>query len=215
MHWTVLIPVKALPAAKSRLAPRAADAAGHARLVRAIRADTVAAALSTPGVARVVLVVDRPGEPVPAGAQVLLQRRTGLNRALSDAAADAGIRWPDDGVAALLGDLPALRPAELAQALRQAGEHAAGYVPDADGTGTTLLTAAPGVALRPQFGAGSAGRHASAATLIEAGPGLRRDVDTAEDLLAAAALGLGDATRHEVGPAAPVPSSAGNGIVSP
>ena len=202
MHWTVLIPAKSLPAAKSRLAPRAADAAGHARLVDAIRADTVSAALATPAVARVLVVVDHPGATVPPGAQVVVQRRPGLNAALADAAADAADRWPDEGVAALLGDLPALRPDELADALHQAAGFDAGYVPDAEGTGTTMLTASAGGALRPQFGAGSAGRHAAGAQLIEAGPGLRRDVDTAADLAAAADIGLGTETRRELGAAA-------------
>ncbi|WP_375501184.1 2-phospho-L-lactate guanylyltransferase [uncultured Jatrophihabitans sp.] len=213
MPWTVLIPAKSLPAAKSRLAPRAADAAGHARLVEAIRADTLSAARSATGVARVLLVVDRPGEWAPVGAQVVVQRRDGLNAALTDAAADARSSWPDDGVAALLGDLPALRPAELADALRQAADLDAGYVPDAEGNGTTMLTAAPGRQLQPQFGAGSAAQHAAVARLIEAGPGLRRDVDTADDLLAAVALGLGAATREELASAAEIPSSPGDGIV--
>lgn len=198
MQWTVLIPAKALPAAKSRLAPRAVDAAGHARLVGAIRADTVAAARHAPGVARVLLVVDRVDGRTPDGVQLVVQQRPGLNAALADAAEAAAVRWPHDGVAALLGDLPALRPAELGEALRAAATLDAGYVPDAAGTGTTMLTALPGHHLRPQFGAGSAARHAVEARLIQAGPGLRHDVDTAEDLLAAAALGLGPATHQEL-----------------
>lgn len=198
MQWTVLIPAKSLPAAKSRLAPRAADAASHARLVDAIRADTVSAARAAPGVARVVLVVDRPGVRVPDGAQVLVQRREGLNAALADAAADAAAQWPSDGVAALLGDLPALRPTELGAALLAAAGVDAAFVPDADGVGTTLLTAAPGRLLEPQFGTGSAARHARGAQPITAGPGLRRDVDTAADLQAAVDLGLGPETRREL-----------------
>ena len=217
MQWTVLIPAKALPAAKSRLAPRAADAAAHARLVEAIRADTVAAALAAPGVARVVLVVDHPEVRVPEGAQAVVQRRDGLNAALADAAGDAADRWPDDGVAALLGDLPALRPAELGAALLTAAGVGAAFVADADSVGTTMLTAAPGRALRPQFGTGSAARHALIAEPIPAGAGLRRDVDTAADLQVAVGLGLGPATSRELAdegvvPGSP-PSSSTTGIV--
>ncbi len=198
MQWTVLIPAKSLPAAKSRLAPRAPDAAAHARLVEAIRADTVAATRAAPGVARVVLVVDRPGVHVPDGAQVVVQRRDGLNEALADAAEDAAARWPSDGVAALLGDLPALRPAELGAALLAAAGVDAAFVPDADSVGTTMLTAAPGRALHPQFGTGSTARHGLLAEAIPAGPGLRRDVDTAADLEVAVGLGLGPATTREL-----------------
>ncbi len=169
----------------------------HARLVEAIRADTVSAARAAQGVARVVLVVDGPGVAVPAGTEVVVQRRPGLNEALADAALEAGWRWPADGVAALLGDLPALRPVELADALGLASGVDRAYVPDAEGTGTTLLTAGPQRHLAPRFGAGSAARHATDAAAVDAGPGLRRDVDTVADLRAAARLGLGPETSRE------------------
>lgn len=197
MRWTVVLPAKALPAAKSRLATPGRDADAHRRLVEAIRADTIAAAQAADGVARVLLVVDRG----PAGAGVLVQMRPGLNAALAEGAAHAAATWPDDGIAALVGDLPALRPDELAAALAQAVHVPAAYVPDAAGTGTTLLTAMPGTELRPEFGPGSAGRHARHAVALHAGPGLRADVDTEADLVAAAALGLGPATALVRSPA--------------
>jgi 2-phospho-L-lactate guanylyltransferase len=177
VHWSVVIPAKALPAAKSRLAPMSSDPAAHRRLVEAIRADTIAAATAARGVARVLVVVDRAdGAP-----DVLLQRLPGLDAAVREGAAHAAQLWPEDGVAALVGDLPALRPDELAQALRAAA-----------GLGSA---AAPGHALDPAFGPGSAQRHAGGATAVLAGPGLRHDVDTAADLFSAAGLGLGTATR--------------------
>jgi 2-phospho-L-lactate guanylyltransferase len=189
VRWTVVIPAKTLDGAKSRLAPASADPASHRRLVQAIRADTLAAARATPGVARVLLVSDGPGEP---GA--LVQTRPGLNAALTEAAAHAARSWPDDGVAALVGDLPALRPDALAAALRAAGEHARSFVPDATGTRTTLLATRPGTELRPAFGPGSAARHGRDAVELPGGPSLRQDVDTAADLSSAAQLGLGPAT---------------------
>lgn len=185
----MLIPAKALPEAKSRLLPATADADAHARLVRAIRTDTIEAAAAAAGVARVLQVTDRPGL---AGA--LVQRRPGLNAALEEAAEHAARHWPADGVVALLADLPALRPQELAAALVAAALQPRSYVPDAEGTGTTLLAARPGSSLDPAFGTGSAARHATAAVALDAGPGLRRDVDTAADLSAAIALGVGPAT---------------------
>lgn len=192
MHWTVLIPAKSLPEAKSRLLGATAGPEAHARLVLAIRADTVAAARTASGVGRVVIVADLPADYGPIA--VLVQTRPGLNSALREGAAYAASRWPQDGIAALVGDLPALRAAELSAALTLAVAHERGYVPDAQGTGTTLLTAAAGRALRAQFGAGSAARHGACATVIEAGPGLRTDVDTAADLRAACDLGVGPAT---------------------
>jgi 2-phospho-L-lactate/phosphoenolpyruvate guanylyltransferase len=207
----VVIPAKALPEAKSRLLPAAADPAAHRALVQAIRADSLAAAQAAADVARVLLVVDRPdgtpgstpgtpgGTPgTPGGELVLVQTRPGLNAALAEAAEHAAVAWPADGVAALVGDLPALQPAELAAALAEAAGHPRAFVPDAAGTGTTLLTAGPGTELWPRFGPGSAARHRADAVELAAGPGLRHDVDTAEDLRSAAALRLGPATAAVV-----------------
>jgi 2-phospho-L-lactate/phosphoenolpyruvate guanylyltransferase len=186
MQWTVLVPVKALPGAKSRLSGFSADADAHARLVRAIRDDTLHAARDAPGVARVVRVGDSPDVE-----HDLLQRRRGLNAALAEGARLARHEWPTDGIAALVGDLPALTPAELASTLAAATEYATGFVPDAAGTGTTLLTARPTAAFDPRFGPGSAARHGAHAAALPAGPGLRQDVDTADDLRAAVLLGVG------------------------
>lgn len=184
-----MLPVKALPAAKSRLLPASADPATHHRLVEAIRVDTMSAARTAEGVARVLVVTDRPGLRA-----ALVQTRPGLNAALAEAAEHAAASWPDDGVAALVGDLPALRPHELAAALFAAAAQPRSFVADAADTGTTLLAALPGTSLRPAFGPGSAARHGMAAARLEAGPGLRHDVDTAADLAAAARVGLGPAT---------------------
>jgi 2-phospho-L-lactate guanylyltransferase len=194
MRWTVVLPVKTLPAAKTRLLSASASPAAHSRLVEAVRADTLSAARAADGVARVLIVTDRAGLP-----DALVQVRPGLNPALAEAAEHAAREWPTDGVVALVGDLPALRPDELATALAAAAAHPRSFVPDAEGTGTTLLAARAGIALEPAFGPGSAARHGSAAVALDAGPGLRRDVDTAADLRAAAAVGLGPATAAELG----------------
>jgi 2-phospho-L-lactate guanylyltransferase len=199
----VVVPVKRLDAAKSRLRGALAGVP-HERLALALAADTVAAALAAPGVGEVLVVT---GDRTAASTLAGLGARTvpdppqaGLNPALRLGAAHGGGRRP---VAALTADLPALRPAELAAALSAAWSAApptpaAGgrcFVPDAPGTGTVLLTAGPGVPLDPRFGAGSAAAHAGSGALPLAGewPTLRRDVDTPADLLAAARLGLG---RH-------------------
>ncbi|MEO8889395.1 MAG: 2-phospho-L-lactate guanylyltransferase [Jatrophihabitantaceae bacterium] len=194
MRWTVLIPTKSLPEAKTRLTGASADSAAHHRLVRAIRADTLAAARAADGVARLVIVTDRSDDH---GAELtFVQTAPGLNAALAEAAADAANRWPRDGLVALLGDLPALRPDELAHALADAARTPRSFVPDAAGTGTTLLAVHPGVLLAPAFGPGSAARHAAGAVRLDAGPGLRHDVDTADDLETARVFGLGAFTRR-------------------
>lgn len=193
MRWTVVIPAKASPAAKSRLADAVADADGLAVLAAALRADTIAAVLATPDVAHVVVVSDAPAD-VPNGVELLVQSQPGLNAAIAEAATHAGRTWPDHGIAALLGDLPALTPAELEASLTSAALVAHGFVADAAGTGTTLLTAAPGLALEPRFGVDSAAAHAAIADTLPAGPGLRQDVDTLDDLRAALELGVGPAT---------------------
>jgi 2-phospho-L-lactate/phosphoenolpyruvate guanylyltransferase len=74
-------------------------------------------------------------------------------------------------------------------------------VPDADGTGTALYAATPGSPFRPRFGPSSRRRHLdNGAAEIASGvlTGLRRDVDTVDDLRAAAAIGLGPRTRAEL-----------------
>ncbi len=203
--WSVVVPAKRLAVAKTRLRPLtgAPDArpGDHADLVLALLADTVAAVTASAAVGAVVVVTDdrRAADVVRAlGARTVPDEPgRGLNPALAHGARAAG----DGPVAAISSDLPALRPAELTAALRAAGELAAAGTPrcftaDAAGTGTTLLAAAAG-GLDPRFGPGSAVAHeASGAVRLAGGwPGLARDVDTPEDLLAARALGLGPATR--------------------
>ena len=71
------------------------------------------------------------------------------------------------------------------------------FVPDAEGTGTVLLTALTPTAMQPSFGSGSAAAHqaAGAFRLDLDLPRLRRDVDTAADLRTAIDLGVGTRTQ--------------------
>jgi 2-phospho-L-lactate/phosphoenolpyruvate guanylyltransferase len=197
--WSLVIPVKVLAQAKSRLAglpgPRRSD------LALAMVADTVAAALAAPPVAAVIVVTDdevASKELGGLGAVVITDEPgAGLNPALIFGAGYSDTRWPGRGRAGLAGDLPALRPAELALALDRAAAVGEAFVPDAAGTGTTLYAAGPGVRFRPAFGPGSRGRHlaAGAGELDLPGlHGLRQDVDTPGDLDLARRLGLGPRT---------------------
>ncbi|HEV7657763.1 MAG TPA: 2-phospho-L-lactate guanylyltransferase [Mycobacteriales bacterium] len=200
MRWSVVVPVKRLGVAKSRLYAVGRPRPEHEELALSLALDTVAAARRAAEVARVVVVTDDPAAAAAmtaAGALVVPDEPdAGLNPALAHGAAAAARLAPADGVALLSADLPALRPAELGAALRSAAGAQRAFVPDADGTGTTLLATAPGVPVRPRYGAGSAAAHRATGAVELAGdwPSLRHDVDTAADLRAAAGLGLGPAT---------------------
>ena len=196
MTWSVLIPVKVLARAKSRLAALAGPR--RAELALALGCDTVTAVLVSDPVARVIVITDDQVAAVALAALGALvipdEPRDGLNAALRYGAAYAAARWPGQGTAALSADLPALRPEQIGRALRAAASWPTAFVADAAGHGTTLYTATPGAAFRPAFGPASRARHAAAgaAELGLAGiPGLRRDVDTPSDLRDAVALGLG------------------------
>ncbi len=119
-RWSVVVPVKRLHRAKTRLRASLPDV-DHDALVLAMALDTVAAALASPPVGAVIVVTD---DPVAAPALAALgavcvpdEPDAGLNPALEHGAAEAVRRAPDWGVAVLGSDLPALRPAELASAL--------------------------------------------------------------------------------------------------
>ncbi len=196
LAWSLVIPVKVLAQAKSRLTGLAGQR--RAELALAMAADTVAAAVGADKFAAVLVVSDDPevrAIVADLGAIVLADTPAGgLNQAMAHGAAYSQDRWPERGRAGLAGDLPAVRSRELTVALAAAARLRTAFVPDADGTGTTLYAASPGAEFRPQFGPASRDRHlATGAAEIGTGlPGLRRDVDTIDDLRAAAKIGLGE-----------------------
>jgi len=199
LTWSLVVPVKVLARAKSRLAVLAGP--HRPALALAMAADTVAAALACPEVARVLAVTDDlQAAQVLVGLGALVtsdEPGQGLNPALRHGAAIAAARWPGAGIAALAADLPALRPAELGVGLRAAARWEHAFVPDASGSGTTLYAARPGAEFRPRFGPGSAQQHRATGAAELSLPGLaslRRDVDQPRDLRAAAALGVGPRT---------------------
>ncbi|MEU0473136.1 2-phospho-L-lactate guanylyltransferase [Streptomyces olivaceus] len=200
MQWTLVVPVKPLARAKSRLSDTADDGV-RPGLALAFAQDTVAAALACPAVGDVAVVTDdaRAGRELrELGAAVVADEPGGgLNAALAHGAAAVRAARPESPVAALNADLPALRPAELARALAAAAEFSRAFLPDAAGIGTTLLTALPGRELAPAFGPDSRARHrASGAAELRLGAvdSVRQDVDTGSDLRAALVLGVGPRT---------------------
>jgi len=196
VRWSLVVPVKRLELAKTRLRATL-PGADHESLVLAMALDTVSAALDCVLVEQVVVVTDdaRAGPALAAIGAVRVPDvpAAGLNPALRHGAAEATARRPGYGVAVLGSDLPALRPAELADALAAAAAVGVAYVADAAGTGTTLLASPSGSPPRPAFGPASAAAHAAAGAVALTGdwPSLRRDVDTAEDLADALRLGTG------------------------
>lgn len=209
--WHVVVPVKPPALGKSRLEAPGAD---RAALADAIARDTVDAVARASRVAEVVVVTagsgwpqhaaedaDAPARARPSGPIRVVNETepAGLNAAirLGLAAIDRGLPR-----AVLLGDLPALRASDLDAALALAGAARLGLVADAEGTGSTLITARAGIALVPAFGADSAHAHRAAGHVdlgVAPDSTLRRDVDTAEQLRAAAALGLGPRTSALLG----------------
>lgn len=197
--WCVVVPVKTLDRAKSRLST---DPQERATLALCFAADTVAAALHAPSVLEVVVVTDDPTAVTlmrDLGATVIRDvPNAGLNPALRHGAAHAASRHRGCGIVALLADLPALRSADLALALGRAATLGAAVVPDVAATGTTAYFVAAGGQFVPRFGWESLRAHveSGATPLTDVDlPTLRRDVDTPADLASAVVLGVGPHTR--------------------
>lgn len=200
MHWILVIPLKPLARAKSRLADTADDGL-RPGLALAFAQDTVSAALACAAVRDVAVVTDdaRAGRELAAlGARIVTgEPPGGLNAALAHGSSAVRSRTPESAVAALNADLPALRPPELARVLEAAAEFPRAFLPDAAAIGTTLLAASPGRELLPAFGTDSRARHHASGAVelrLEGVDSVRQDVDTGDDLRTALALGVGPRT---------------------
>ena len=206
-----VVALKAGELVKSRLAPLPQPL--RRRLAWTMAVDTLHALVAAVGT--VVVVSDQPGlhhqlgraglgavEVVPESAPA------GMNEALRLGARRLRERG-SERVLACVGDLPALRPASVAVVLAAVTAYGRAHLPDASGTGTTMLVAGPGVDLGPRFQGRSAAAHHSSGSvpltderLGTAVPDARRDVDTEVDLVDAVGLGLGPATAALLDPAA-------------
>jgi 2-phospho-L-lactate guanylyltransferase len=210
VQWGVVVPVKRLPSAKTRLS--GVPDADRADLALAFALDTVTAALACPDVVEVLVVTDderAAAALAEAGASIEADvPDSGLNPALAHGAEILAARHRYAGVAALSSDLPALRTAELARVLAAATEPVT-LVSDRSGIGTTTLLARDPADFVPMFGARSraAHRHAGAvepdlgASIVS----VRSDVDTDVDLREAIRLGVGRATAAVLARLAPSP----------
>lgn len=183
--WTIVIPVKGTDSAKSRLG-------GPPELATAIALDTVVAAL---GAGDVVVVTSQSAAPhfAALGARVVIDAGAGLNPAVRQGIGEAG----PGPVAVMLGDLPALTSAELVAALEVASGHPRALVADAESAGTVLITALDASRHVPAFGTYSRTNHLLAGYVeieVPVESGLRRDVDTAQQLAAIPTASLGPRT---------------------
>ncbi|MGV0039124.1 2-phospho-L-lactate guanylyltransferase [Mycobacterium colombiense] len=202
----LIIAVKRLAAAKTRLAP-VFSARTRESVVLAMLMDTLTAAGRVRSLGSITVITPDDAAAAAAtelGADVLADPTPDghpdpLNNAI--AAAERAVGGSFANVVALQGDLPALQTQELNEAIAAARQHRRSFVADRLATGTAALFAF-GSRLDPQFGPDSSARHRSsgAIELTGAWPGLRCDVDTPTDLAAARRLGVGAATARAIAP---------------
>lgn len=216
--WTIVVPVKSLDRAKSRLAPSLSRDARR-ELVLAMAADVVAVCRNTPQVSAVRVVGSDPevaqlagilgarfvgdpgrvstelGEPVPAEHGAVSEDP--LNTALDHAM--AGVQGP---VGVITADLPELDARLLSRILDSAGRHRHSVVVDHLGRGTTMAFWTGPASRVCRFGVDSADRfrRLGGAVVVSVDDShwgtAARDVDTARDLADLAGRHMGAATRR-------------------
>jgi 2-phospho-L-lactate guanylyltransferase len=158
----VIVAVKRLTAAKTRLAP-VFSARTRESVVLAMLVDTLTAAAGVASVASITVIT--PDEAASAaaaalGANVLADptpegHGDPLNNAIAVAEREAAGKFSN--IVVLQGDLPALQTQELSEAVAAARHHRRSFVADRLATGTAALFAF-GSALDPKFGLDSSAR---------------------------------------------------------
>jgi 2-phospho-L-lactate guanylyltransferase len=171
--WLALVPVKALPRGKSRLAG-VLDGDARADLVLFLLRRVVGACHE----AGLAVCVVSPDAEVHAAARALG----------ADALDDGGLDLTESvalalarhagatGIAVLAADLPDVTAGDVRELIAHA--HPLALVAAADGT-TNAIAASPPSAFRPSYGAGSAARHGGTRLRLA---GIERDIDTPSDL---------------------------------
>jgi 2-phospho-L-lactate guanylyltransferase len=194
-RWRLIVPVKGQLAAKTRLHPPAGVA--RADLAHAFALDTITAVVACIPPDHLIAVTS---DELTAtfvqdqGGTVVADSGEGLNRAVRQGIEYVQRVLGPGPTAVLLGDIPALRPKDLVDALAACSLHARALVPDASGTGTVLLSALSPQDLHPRFGVNSAREHGRDCVRLELDlPALRTDVDDDDALRQALAIGVG---RH-------------------
>jgi len=190
-----IVPQKPLAAAKSRLGEALSPAARIELSVALLR--HVCGALRAVGdIEGLTVMTPDPAVRARAGAWGIAtfpDPGPGLNAAL--ARTMQTIRR-SCAVLIVAGDLPLLRPADVASLLAAAGPDRLVVAPSKEGTGTNAALVPPGMRFCPAYGAASLVAHRGGARLLGYDvvevrrPGLAFDVDTEADLLALRALSL-------------------------
>lgn len=193
---TAVVPVKRLASAKSRLAVPEND---RQALALAFAVDTISSLLDSALVVDVLVVASDP----PAvrrlqslGVRVVADPGTGLGGAIAGGIRAATTWRPGTGTAVVPADLPCLRATDVTQVVSQALATQGAFVPDRSGAGTTLVIHPAGCHARTRYGPASAAAHRAIGlqALHDAPVRARHDVDTLDDLEAAASLGAGAET---------------------
>lgn len=202
-QWDVVIALKRLELAKTRLD---IPPTLRAEMAMAMALDTAAAVIASPVVTSLYVVC--PDRAIvcrvkgPCVHVLLREPGNGLNAAMTYGRRFASRAHPTRPVALMIADLPAATTNEVTAVLRAiwlAGSTC--VVSDVNGTGTVMLTAPPHVFIRPRFGAHSFLRHLEDGALAITNPflhGLRRDVDSLDDLEDARQIGVGRHTSEVV-----------------
>lgn len=195
---TVVIPIKDLHAAKSRLAPEL-DESQRGRLVLVLAERVVCAAIAARGVDRVLVVTrdERILELATAWHALAVREPPGaseanaLNAALEEGRRRA-LQLGSTRLAVVVADLPTVEPEDVTALFDTLASGARVVLARAhDGEGLGALGLSPADALPFRFGDGRAFRHhAAAAAALGLDPvvldrsGLAIDIDTADDLAA-------------------------------
>jgi 2-phospho-L-lactate/phosphoenolpyruvate guanylyltransferase len=181
--WIVIIPVKPLAAAKSRIS---VSPEVRRRLAAAFALNTIHAAHGAQLVEDVVVLTSDHRIAASAkqlGAVVLADCGSGLNGSLQAALA---CQPQSDPAAILAADLPLLTSDMLDGVLASGADYERWHVRDFAGTGTTMLGARECRSLEPQFGPESSKKHLGCGfaqlPLPENLLGAAHDVDTVTDL---------------------------------
>lgn len=202
LQWRVLIPFKGGTRAKSRLNSMIPCDKEREALSLRFTLDVVAAAKNSPIVAGVSVVTS--GSAVAQifrrfGTEIIFEKQQlGLTHAVEQAQRVIGNTYPGEGIAVLMGDLPALDSQDLTDSLLQAAQHERAVIPDKEGAGTVLLAAQPGVMCRPSYEKGSFERHVllgHTPVMVPQHSTIRQDVDSPADLETVLGLGTGKHTQ--------------------
>jgi len=202
-HIWVLVPVKRLDRAKSRLSPHL-DSAERAMLASAMLRDVFDAIGGASDPVGILVITGDPDAAAlarDAGAIVLDDpHETGTNDAVRQ-----GIAWLSsrgvDGVAVIPGDIPFVTAGELEAVFSAMRSDDLVVVPATRDGGTNVLAMSPPDLIAPSFGSGSFAKHRENAAATGITPsvlileGAGHDIDVAGDLVLSAVPDGGRRTR--------------------